>query len=90
MIELISIPAIVTVVYVLIEIIKKTINYKEWFNRFIPLVALVLGAISGLICYYFIPNIISAPNVVVAIVIGAASGLAATGTNQIIKQLNKE
>ncbi len=34
-------------------------------------------------------DIIAAPNVVLAIVLGGASGLAATGTNQVIKQLKK-
>jgi len=48
-----------------------------------------LGVISGVICYYFIPDIIAVPNVVLAIVLGGASGLAATGTNQVIKQLKK-
>jgi len=53
------------------------------------LVSLGLGIIAGVICFYFIPSIIPASNVVIAIIIGGASGLSATGTNQIIKQLNK-
>ena len=46
--------------------------------------------IAGIICFYFIPSIIPATNVVVAIIIGASSGLTATGTNQIFKQFNKD
>lgn len=88
--ELISVPAIVTVVYALIEIIKKCVGENEKFKRFIPLIATAIGAICGVICFFALPSIIPASNVVVAIVIGGASGLTATGTNQIIKQLGKK
>lgn len=88
--ELISVPAIATAVYVIIEVIKKATNENETFKRFIPLVSLLLGVVSGIICYYFIPSIIPAENIVIAIIIGGASGLTATGTNQIVKQLKKK
>ena len=88
--NLISVPAIATAVYLLIEVLKKATNDNEKVKRFIPLIALGLGAIAGLICFYFIPAIIPATNVVVAIIVGAASGLTATGTNQIIKQLSSD
>ena len=88
--NLISVPAIVTAVYLLIEVLKKTFDYDEKFMRFIPLVALITGLVAGVICFLFIPTIIPASNVVVAAIIGAASGLSATGTNQIIKQLSKD
>lgn len=88
--ELISVPAIVTVVYALIEIIKKCVGENEKFKRFIPLIATAIGVICGVVCFFALPSIIPASNVVVAIVIGGASGLTATGTNQIIKQLGKK
>lgn len=87
--ELISVPAIVMVVYAVIEILKKCIGENETFKRFIPLIATALGVICGVICFFALPSIIPASNVVVAIVIGGASGLTATGTNQIVKQLHK-
>lgn len=87
---LIAVPAITACVYALIEVLKEVTNNNEGVLRFIPLIALVLGAIAGVICYYFIPDVFSASNVVVAIVVGAASGLAATGTNQVFKQLTKD
>ena len=87
--NLISVPAIATAVYLLIEVLKKAFNNSEKFLRFIPLISLVIGVIAGIICYFFIPSIIPAPNIVVAIIIGGASGLTATGTNQIVKQLSK-
>ena len=88
--ELISVPAIVTVGYALIEIIKKCVGENEKFKRFIPLIATAIGVICGVVCFFALPSIIPASNVVVAIVIGGASGLTATGTNQIIKQLGKK
>ncbi|MCM1224265.1 MAG: phage holin family protein [Lachnospiraceae bacterium] len=88
--ELISVPAIVAVVYFVIEIIKKCVGENEKFNRYIPLIAALLGVVCGVICFFALPSIVPASNVVVAIVIGGASGLTATGTNQIIKQFGKK
>ncbi len=90
LVNIVAVPAITAVIYTLIEVLKKALNNNEKFLRIIPLLALFLGAVSGIICYYFIPSIIQATNVVVAIIIGAASGLTATGTNQIFKQFNKD
>ena len=83
----IAVPAITGAIYALIEILKKVTNNNEKVLRFIPLIALGLGAIAGVICFFFIPDVIPQANIVVAIIVGAASGLAATGTNQVIKQL---
>ncbi len=86
-IELISVPVIVGIVYAVIEAIKKAVNSNETFLRFVPLVSLALGVICGIVAYYAVPGYIEASNVWVALLIGGASGLSATGTNQIIKQL---
>lgn len=85
--ELISVPAIATVVYWVINLIKYTVNNNEKFKRFIPITAALLGAVFGVICFYGLPDIIPADNVLVAIIIGGASGLTATGTHQVIKQM---
>ena len=88
--NLISVPAIAAIVYWVINIIKHAVGENEKFKKFIPLIAAALGVVCGIICYYTVPSIIPAENIVVAIVIGGASGLTATGTNQIIKQLGKK
>ena len=88
--NLISVPAIAAVVYWVINIIKRAVGENEKFKRFIPLIAAGLGIVCGIVCYYALPSIIPAPNIVVAIVIGGASGLTATGTNQLLKQLGKK
>ena len=87
--ELISVPAIAAVVYWVINLIKYAVGENETFKRFIPIVAAVLGAVCGVICYFAIPSIVPAENLLVAIVIGGASGLTATGANQACKQLTK-
>ena len=87
--ELISVPAIAAVVYWVINLIKYAVGENETFKRFIPIVAAVLGAVCGVVCYFAIPAIVPAENLLVAIVIGGASGLTATGANQVFKQLTK-
>ena len=87
--ELISVPAIATIVYWVINLIKSVVS-NEKFNRFIPLIATGLGVVFGVIAFFAIPSIIPAENIFVAIIIGGASGLTATGTNQVIKQLTTQ
>ena len=88
--ELISVPAIATIVYWVINIIKYAVQENEKFKRFIPLISAALGAVLGVVAFYALPSIIPADNVCVAILVGGASGLTATRTNQIIKQLTKK
>ena len=85
----ISVPIIVSVVYALISVITKAVNNSEKFKRFIPLLALIIGAVLGGVLYAFEPQLIGATSAITAILIGGASGLAATGTDQVVKQLTK-
>ena len=87
--ELFSVPAIAAVVYWLVNLIKYVVGDNETFKRWIPILATALGVVCGVVCYFAIPTIVPAENILVAIVIGGASGLTATGANQIIKQLGK-
>ena len=88
--EIICVPAIVAIVYVLIEAYKKLIakGNEKWLN-FIPLIATVLGGILGVTLFYVAPQIIIASDVWVALIVGLCSGLSSTGANQIFKQLEK-
>lgn len=90
MLEIVCVPIIVAFVFVLMEIYKKFIaKENETLIRIIPIIAGVIGIIAGIICFYAWPNIISATNIGTAMLIGGASGLSATGCNQIFKQLKK-
>ena len=88
--EIICVPAIVAITYIVIEVYKKWIalGKEKWLN-FIPLIALIIGGILGVVIFYVAPQIIIAENVWLALVVGLCSGLSATGTNQIFKQLEK-
>ena len=84
-----SVPIITLIVYWCIELIKQLTNNNENFKRFIPISSTVIGIILGVIIYFFIPSLTIANNVLYAIGVGGVSGLAATGSNQIFKQLGK-
>ena len=88
--RVVSVPAIAVVVYWVIKIISLAVGGNEKFKRFIPLIAAGLGVACGVVCFFALPSIMPAENVVVAIVIGGASGLTATGVDQTIKQLTKK
>jgi len=82
-----TIPALAAIVYTIIDIVKTAMGGDEKFRRFIPLIACVLGAICGVVAFYCVPGVMGTENLLVAIVLGSASGLSATGTNQVVKQL---
>ena len=86
--DIVTIPAIAAIVYTIIDIAKTACGGDEKFKRFIPLLSALL-VLFRVVSFYFVPGIMETQNVLVAIVLGAASGLSATGTNQIVKQLTK-
>lgn len=84
-----SVPAIVAVVYWIVNLIKYTTKNNEKVLRFVPLISAGLGVLCGVICFFAVPAILPTDNIVVAVVFGGASGLTATGFNQIFKQIKK-
>ena len=90
MLEIICVPVIVSLVFSIMEIYKRFIaKDKETLVRIIPIIGCVIGIIAGIVCFYAFPSIIAATNIWTAILIGGASGLSATGCNQIFKQMSK-
>lgn len=89
-----SVPIIVVCCYVLGELYKLVFRKKTQAYKFIPITTCAIGGILGIIMFYTEPTMIfDADNAWVALGIGMVSGVSATGTNQIIKQLfgkNKE
>ncbi len=88
--DIVIVPLIVAIVYGCIELLKKAVGNNEKVLRVIPLIAAALGAVFGVIAFYAAPEIIPASNVLLALLIGGSSGLAATGTHQVFKQLHKD
>ena len=85
--DITTIPALAAIVYTIIDIAKTALGGDERFKRFIPLIACILGAGCGVVAFYCVPGVMETENLLVALVLGAASGLSATGANQIGKQL---
>lgn len=91
MTEIISVPVIVSAVFGIVEFYKIVVaKDNEKLKRLIPIIAGALGIVLGIICFYACPSIIAANDILTAMIIGGASGLSATGCNQIYKQLTKE
>jgi hypothetical protein len=88
-IKALSVPVIVSIVYGCIDLYKQIINGKEKFMRLIPIIAALLGTLIGIVAFYAYPSVLVVENIWQAIIIGGASGLTATGANQVFKQLNK-
>jgi hypothetical protein len=83
--ELIGIPAIVVISYMITEIFKVFINKK-----YLPIVAGISGGMLGVLSFVLQIDIMPATDIISALAIGIISGLAATGSNQIIKQIKKK
>lgn len=64
---------------------------KAWgkVDKWIPVIVGTVGAVLGVVGLYTISDF-PAQDVLNAIAVGIASGLASTGANQIVKQLTQE
>lgn len=81
-------PGIIILTYWIMEVYKIITKKNEKAMQLIPILCGVFGIFLGIVCYYLFPSAISAAdNVFSAATIGLFSGLAATGVNQIFKQL---
>jgi len=88
MFDFAAIPAIVAICYFTAEVYK--VFAAEDKYKHIPVLCAALGGILGAICFVAITDFIPADNIVNAVAIGLASGWAATGVNQTIKQEKEE
>ena len=80
-----AIPIIVVICYIAITVIKST----KIDSRLYPLISCGIGMLVGVAMYLVLPKLLGATSIIVAIISGAVSGLAATGSNQVLKQLMK-
>jgi len=81
-----AVPIIAAIVYAALEVYKRVFT-SERTLKFIPLIAAALGIVLGIVKHYAVPDIMPTANVLTAIFLGLASGLAATGTHQIFRQI---
>ena len=82
---IVTIPAIVVISY-LIGMACKAV--KAIPDNAIPVIVGTAGAILGIVGLYTMPDF-PADNILNALAVGIASGLASTGVNQIVKQLRQ-
>lgn len=80
-----SVAAITVICYLIAIGVKAT----KLDNKYIPVICGVMGGILGIVGMFVIPQY-PAGDVLNAAAVGIVSGLAATGANQVYKQLAKE
>ena len=91
MMEMMSIPVITIVCYLIGEFFKLVILRKKKRYKYIPVIVGGLGGALGLIIYFISPELLfNTTNPFMAIAIGIVSGLASTGGNELIKQILKK
>lgn len=82
----IEIPAITVICYGIAFAIKK-MNILS--TNFLPLICAVLGCGLGIVGYFVVPEF-PATDILTSIALGVVSGLAATGSDQVGKQLKEK
>ena len=90
--EIICVPLIVSAVFSILEAYKYAAARTKHAAKLIaviPIIAAAIGAAFGIVLFFAWPSSIAAADAFTAVLIGAASGLSATGANQIYKQLHK-
>ena len=80
-----SVAGITVICYLAAQAVKAT----NLDNKWLPVICGVLGGILGVVGLYWIPEYPS-QDIIKAIAVGIMSGLAATGVNQVYKQLSGE
>ena len=80
-----SVAGITVICYLAAQAVKAT----NLDNKWLPVICGVLGGILGVVGLYWIPEY-PAQDIITAIAVGIMPGLAATGVNQVYKQLSGE
>lgn len=79
-----SVAGITVICYLAGMAVKAT----EVDNKWLPVICGAIGAVLGVVGMYYMPGY-PATDIITAIAIGIVSGLAATGADQVYKQLTK-
>ena len=79
--------AAITVIAYLVGMACKAVNAVP--DKFIPVIVGVVGAVLGVVGMYTMAEF-PAQDILNALAVGIASGLASTGVNQIVKQLRQD
>ena len=85
--DMIATVGAITVISYLVGMACKA--FDKFPDKFIPVTVGAVGAILGVVGLYTVSEF-PASDVLNALAVGIASGLASTGANQIVKQLTQE
>lgn len=81
-----TVAAITAIVYIVGMVVKATALDNKW----IPVICGIAGIILGIVALYIGVPDFPATDTLTAAAVGGASGLAATGIDQVAKQLKSE
>ncbi len=87
--KLLTLPLIVVVCYFSGELIKIFFNKQTKIKKAIPFFMGITGMILGILIYLTNKELLHTTNIWDSMLVGAISGLCATGTNEVIKINNK-
>ena len=80
-----GVAAITVICYLAAQAVKATALDNKW----LPVICGVLGGVLGVVAMLVMPDY-PAGDYITAVAVGVVSGLAATGVNQVYKQLKGE
>lgn len=79
----------VAAITVICYLIGATVKVSGMDSKWIPSIVGVAGLVLGLLGYHLMPDF-PAGDIITAAAVGIVSGLAATGADQVVKQLRGE
>lgn len=80
-----ALPCVTALVFAFFEAFKAATNGKV--NKFIPLLSPIVGAVFAMALFAAAPQYVPADNLGMAALLGAISGLSATGAHQATKHM---
>ena len=80
----------VAAISVICYLIGQGVKVSPLDDKFIPIICGASGAVLGIVAFFIKMPDFPSTDIITAIAVGIVSGLAATGANQIYKQLTKE
>lgn len=87
--EYVGVPAIVIICFLIGEVCKAFLKKKN-HNQYIPVIVGISGGLLGCMLYWMAPELHFARHPIEAVAVGIVSGLASTGSHQLVKQLFKK
>ena len=88
-IEVCSIPAIAALCFGFIETLKRTFKNDEKIKNAYPLISAMIGTVMGIVAFLAEPLIMLTDSVFSSALAGMASGLSATGGNEVFQRMKQ-